>query len=107
MYQKIEKCGRMQNDINLAIGTRVMLRRSTNVAKGLVSGSMGTVEGFIWPALGRWQRNLGQMPEAVLVRFDDSDIAANMPELATADGCIKIEPCSVVFQAKKGKTISR
>ncbi len=107
VYQKIEKCGGMQNDTNHAIGTRVMFWRDTNVAKGLVSGYMGTVEGFIWPALGRKQRNLGQMPEAVLVRFENSDTAPNMPELATADSCIKIEPCSVVFQAKKGKTISR
>jgi hypothetical protein len=43
------------------------------------------------------------MPEAVLVRFEDYDITPNMPELAKADGCIKIEPCSLVFQVKKGK----
>jgi len=97
----------MQNDIELAIGTRVMLRRNMNVAKGLVSGSMGTVEGFIWPMLCRKQSKPGQMPDSVLVRFDDKDIAPLIPELATPDGCIKIKPCNVTFQAKKGKTISR
>ncbi len=107
LYSKIEKCGGMLNEIQLAVGARVMLRRNTNVSKGLVSGSMGTVEGFIWPSLARKQKKTGQLPEAVKVRFDDDKIALAMPELATKDGCIKVEPTRVLFQAKKGKTISR
>jgi hypothetical protein len=46
VYQKIEKCGGMQNDTNHAIGTRVMLRWDTNVAKRLVSGYMRTFGSF-------------------------------------------------------------
>ncbi len=76
-----------------------MLRRNIDVSKGLGSGSMGTVDGFIWLALERKHRNAGQMLEAVLVRFDEPLVALRMPELATASGCIKVEPCSMMFQA--------
>ncbi len=65
LYSKIEKCGGMLNELRLAVGARVMLRKNLNVSYGLVSGSR---------------------------------IVA---------GCMKIEPASVRFQAKRGKTISR
>ena len=107
LYSEVEKCGGMHNDICLAVGTRVMLRRNLDTPNGLVSGSMGTVEGFMWPILARRPRENGQLPDSVIIRFDDPDIALKMQNLSTSNGCIKIEPYSVVFQGKKGKTISR
>ena len=79
-----------------------MLQRNLDTRNGLVSGSMGTVEGFIWPVLARRPKENGQLPDSVLIRFDDPDIAPKMGNLSTADGCVKIQPCSVIFQGKKG-----
>jgi len=87
---------RIRSALQLGIGSYYA---ETQTKQGF--GSMRTVEGFIWLALGRKQRNAG--PEAVLVRFDDPLIALRMPELATASSCIKVETRSVIFQAKRGK----
>ena len=45
LYADIQKCGGMLGNMKLAIGTRIMLRKNLQVSKGLVSGSMGVIEG--------------------------------------------------------------
>lgn len=105
LYNKIEKTGGILEELNLAIGARVMLRRNLDVPKGLVSGSMGTVRGFKWKLLSREQEKEGDLPEHVLIEFDDPNIASNYDDVEGA--CVKIKPLTVEFQGKFGKKISR
>jgi hypothetical protein len=39
----------VEQEIKMAVGARVMLRRNTGTEDGLVNGVMGTVVGFQWP----------------------------------------------------------
>ena len=52
-----------------------MLRRNINTAKSLVNGSLGTITGFNWPMLSKNQILEGDMPDYVLIKFDDTNIA--------------------------------
>ena len=52
-----------------------MLRRNLDVSKGLFNGSIGTVTGFQLPMLARDQHNKGDLPEYILIKFDDPTIA--------------------------------
>ena len=61
----------------------------------------------MWPQLSRDQKEKGQIPDAVLVRFDDETIAPVMDVNQVKNGCIIIEPCTVGFQGRRGKSISR
>jgi ATP-dependent DNA helicase PIF1 len=95
----------MKGSIELGIGCRVMLRRNINVSIGLVNGSLGTVTGFKWSALRREPLSEGELPEQVLVEFDDPEIAAKYPNAVGKS--IPISPITVSFQGKKGKIINR
>jgi hypothetical protein len=105
LYTKVGKCGGILNELRLAVVARVMLRKNLNVRNGLVSGSMGTVQGFKWRGIASDQKEAGQLPE--YVRFDDPEIAKKYDKSRIVDGCVKIKPASVRFQAKRGKTISK
>lgn len=97
VYQQEEKCGGIIKEIKLAIGCRVMLRRNTDVAIGLVNGSIGTVTGFEWN-IGRDQMVANEIPKAVLIKFDDASIVKNYFD--TIGDSIRIKPISVTFQGK-------
>lgn len=45
-----------------------------------MNGAMGVVKGFKWPALRRDQLEEGEMPDAVLIKFDDATIADRLKD---------------------------
>ncbi|KAJ2951372.1 hypothetical protein O0L34_g13513 [Tuta absoluta] len=57
---------------------------------------MGVVKNLIWPALRRDQLEDGELPNAVLIQFDDSTINAD------EDGLFKVEPCLTEFDGLRG-----
>ena len=106
LYNDVEKTGGMLNVIVLAVGCRVMLRR--NKTPSLVSGSMGTVTGFNWPSLERNQKDFGELPLGVFIKFDDKEIVKKCQDPLLFDGdSILIKPELVEFEGKSGKTVSR
>lgn len=68
------KCGGLVQTIELAVGSRIMLRRNISITDGLVNGAMGVLKGFKWPALRRDQLEPGELPDAILILFDDPSI---------------------------------
>ena len=76
-----------------------MLRRNKDIQVGLVNGAMGTVTGFQWPLLSKDQAKLGDIPDAVLIKFDDPDIANKYYD-KEGDSVI-IRPLSVNFDGKE------
>ncbi|KAI5632228.1 PIF1-like helicase domain-containing protein [Phthorimaea operculella] len=90
------RTGGIINSIEIGIGSRVMLRRNLNINRGLVSGAMGVVKKLIWPALRRDQLEDGELPNAVLIQFDDSTIDSD------EDGLVRIEPCLTEFDGLRG-----
>lgn len=60
---------------------------------------MGTITGFEWPMLHRDQLKTGQVPEAVLINFDDSMIAEKY--IDKVGDQIKIRPVCVSFDGKE------
>ncbi|XP_026331489.1 ATP-dependent DNA helicase PIF1-like [Hyposmocoma kahamanoa] len=95
----INNCGGFLPTINLGVESRVMLRRNISVSDGLVNGAMGIVKKIIWPALRRDQMEEGELPEAVLIKFDDATIGLRMKD---DDGCVAVSPVCTKFQAQKG-----
>lgn len=83
----------------MAEESRVMLRRNISVSDGLVNGAMGIVKKFKWPALRRNQLEEGELPESVLVKFDDDTIGSRIKD---ADGCIAVPPVTATYQATRG-----
>ena len=95
----VNNCGGLLPTILLAVDSRVMLRRNIAVSDGLVNGAMGVVKGFKWPALRRDQLEEGEMPDAVLVKFDDETIGSRLKD---ANGLVSIPQMCAKFQATKG-----
>ncbi len=107
LYATDELCGGVNSSIELAVGARVMLRRNLSTQRGLVNGSMGTVTGFKWPLLHRNQLTVGQLPEYVLIKFDDENIARMHGPTEKENDSIKIKPSIVRFPGKKDVHVSR
>lgn len=95
----INNCGGLLHSIEIAIGSRVMLRRNLCISDGLVNGVMGVIKKLKWPALRHDQLETGELPDAVFVEFDDSSIGQRRKN---TDGLVPISPTSVIFQANKG-----
>lgn len=98
LYAKEEKTGGIIESLKLTEGCRVMLRRNQDVPIGLVNGAIGTVTGFEWSLFSRDQLNEGDLPSAVLVKFDDPNIAINYHDKAGES--IRIKPINVTFQGR-------
>jgi len=94
VYKDENKCGGLCTELELGIGSRVMLRRNKNVRHGLVNGAMGTVMGFEW-AFGHQQIKDVSFPTAVIVKFDHRDEP------------VKIEAESATFLGKRQKQVTR
>jgi len=47
--KEADNCGQLEEEIKMAVGARVMLRRIIGTEVGLVNGAMGIVVGFEWP----------------------------------------------------------
>lgn len=92
------KTGGIPNNIKLGIGSRAMLRRNININHGLVNGAMGVIRKIEWPALRREQLEVGELPQAVFLEFDDHSITGNQPGIG-----VRIEPCTTEFDALRGK----
>jgi ATP-dependent DNA helicase PIF1 len=99
LYPDEANCGGISSSISICVGARVMLRRNKDIQIGLVNGAMGTVTGFQWPLLARDQAKPGDIPEAVLIKFDDPDIAANYYDKEGES--VIIRPLSVNFDGKE------
>ncbi|XP_034839859.2 ATP-dependent DNA helicase pif1-like [Maniola hyperantus] len=95
----VNNCGGLLPTILLAVESRVMLRRNIAVSDGLVNGAMGVVKGFTWPALRRDQLEDGEMPDAVLIKFDDETTGSRLKD---ANGLVSIPPMCATFQATRG-----
>jgi ATP-dependent DNA helicase PIF1 len=59
---------RLHAEVDIAIGTRVLLTRNLWVEKGLVNGAMGTVRDISWK---EGQDPSKDLPEAIMVQFDN------------------------------------
>lgn len=99
LYSEESNCGGITSSINLCIGARVMLRRNKDIPIGLVNGAMGTVTGFQWPLFAQEQANEGDIPDAVLIKFDDPLISQKYFDKEGDSVCIR--PMSVNFDGKE------
>jgi len=48
-HKEANNCGQLEEEIEMAVGARVILRRITGTEVGLVNRVMGIVVGFEWP----------------------------------------------------------
>ncbi|CAH1645765.1 unnamed protein product [Spodoptera littoralis] len=92
-------CGGLLTSLKIGVGSRIMLRRNISVSDGLVNGAMGVIKNIKWPALRRDQLEAGELPEAVLVQFDDETVGRRVKD---AEGFVSIAPTCATFQANKG-----
>jgi len=76
-----------------------MLRRNKDISLGLVNGAMGTITGIQWPMLNQSQLNSGDLPDCVLIKFDDKEIAEKYHD-KIGDSVI-IKPITVNFDGKE------
>ncbi|XP_076397920.1 uncharacterized protein LOC143266194, partial [Megachile rotundata] len=95
----VNNCGGLLHTITLAEGSRIMLRRNISISDGLINGALGIVKKFRWPALRRDQLERGELPDSVLIKFDDKSVGNRFKDI---DGYIPISPVSATFQATKG-----
>ncbi|OXA39361.1 ATP-dependent DNA helicase PIF5 [Folsomia candida] len=81
------------SNIQLGVGSRVMLIRNKSLMNGLVNGSVGTVVGLKWTALRDEQLQDEDLPEAVIIRFD-GDAGGAYRDL---NGYVKIDTVTFEF----------
>ena len=62
---------------------------------------MGIITGIEWTMLNREQLNEGDLPENIMVKFDDPDIAKQISFLDKVGDSIRIKAHSVTFEGKK------
>lgn len=107
LYSDEEQCGGMPKNLELALGSRIMLRRNLNFSNGLVNGSIGTITGFEWNLLNKDQQQDGDLPKNILVKFDDPTIALLSSDLDKIGDSVKISCQTTRFEGKKGEIITR
>ncbi|KAL0868792.1 hypothetical protein ABMA27_008224 [Loxostege sticticalis] len=95
----VNNCGGLLSEVKLPVESRVMLRRNISVSDGLVNGAMGIVKTIKWPSLRRDQLEEGELPDCILVKFDDESIGNRLKD---SDGCVAIPPVVATFQGTKG-----
>jgi ATP-dependent exoDNAse (exonuclease V) alpha subunit len=71
--KEADNCGGLEEEIKIAVGARVMLRRNIGSEDGLVNGVMGTVVGFEWPE-GVPVDHPERQPSAIKVLFDNERV---------------------------------
>lgn len=59
----------------------------------------GIIKGFIWSALRHNQLEDGEMPEAILVKFDDENVGNSMKD---ENGYVRISALSANFEGSRG-----
>ena len=100
----VNKCAGLPHSIELAVGSRVMLRRNIDLDDGLVNGVLGTVEKIVFPCLRRDQSFVGEIPDSILIKFDDPRIGRYHRQ--GQDGVI-IRPVEVDYTGNYGRKIDR
>ena len=88
------KCGGLPTKLGISTGVRIMLRRNSNLANGLVKGAMEGVTDITWLMVNKEQIHDCQLPECVGVRFDDA-------------GAHKIKAITIEFDGNKKVNIKR
>ena len=91
--------------MKLAVGAQVMLRRNILCEDGLVNGARGIMVGFTWPDGQPTQPQIGQLPQNVLVKFDDPRVGRI--NRVSVEDAVPIEPVMAKFYGREGVTLQR
>lgn len=86
IHKDINKTGGFPKELEIFVGTKVMLRSNIDVPKGLVNGAIGVITQIVWPSFRRAQMYESDIP-SVYVNFG-------------LNGIHLIQPRSVQFPAK-------
>lgn len=73
--------------------------------EGMVNGSMSTITSIEWLMLNRDQLKEGDLPESVLIEFDDKQIASKTSFLDKAGESVRIKAHNCTFEGKKNTHI--
>ena len=101
----VNKCAGLPHSLDIAVGSRVMLRRNLDVDDSLVNGVLGTVEKIVFPCLRRDQSFLGELPEYIAVKFDDDSVGRNRKR--PGETSVQIRPGEVEYTGNHGRKITR
>ena len=97
--------------LKLAVGSKFMLRRNIFCEDGLVNGARGIVVAFRWHYGGTSQAADGELPEAVLVKFDDPRVGRLTHVTALFGDCpveaIEVKPITAQFHGKHSSVLER
>ena len=104
-------CAGLPHVLKLAVGAKVMLRRNIFCEDGLVNGARGIVVAFRWHYGGTSQAADGELPEAVLVKFDDPRVGRLTHVTALFGDCpveaIEVKPITAQFHGKHSSVLER
>ena len=102
-------CAGLPHVLKLAVGAKVMLRRNILCEDGLVNGARGVVVAFRWRNGGTTQAADGELPEAVLVKFDDPRVGRLTHITALFGNCsveaIEVKPNTAQFHGKHSSVL--
>lgn len=107
LYKDIRKCAGIPHTLNLAIGTKYMLKWNIDPISGLCNGSVGVLRAYQWTALRRDQLHDGDLPEYVLIEFDGEIAARHYSNVPGFERCVAIRPKTFEFTGKRGTQIFR
>src|SRR5665811_1101347 len=99
----VEETAGILSSMEIGVDARVMLRRNLSLTDRLVNGSIGTVVGIKWTGLRRNQLQEGDLPESIVIRFDN-DMGGHRKD---TNGLVHLEPVSVELVGKKNTLIRR
>jgi hypothetical protein len=104
-------CAGLPHMLKLAVGAKVMLRRNILCEDGLVNGARGIVVAFRWRNGGNTQAADGELPEGVLVKFDDPRVG-RLTHVTALFGnstveAIEIKPITAQFHGKHSSVLER
>lgn len=107
LYKDIRKCAGIPHTLNLAIGTKYMLKWNIDPISGLCNGSVGILRAYQWTALRRDQLHNGDLPEYVLIEFDGDIATKHHSNIPGFERCVAIRPKTFEFTGKRGTQIFR